>query len=167
MDGADEGSGTSVIGSGANIKGTFASIGSLHISGHLKGKVSVEGEVSLSTEAVVEADIRAGMITLGGHLKGNLTAPGDVSLPAQSLVEGNVHARSVAALGTIKGNIVAADKVELGPEARVEGDITCTKLVVAEGAVFCGQSLMGGAALEGRQTPRGAKPQVGGTERHD
>ena len=105
--------------------------------------------MSLSAEAVVEADIRAGSITLGGHLKGNLTAPGDVSLPSQSLVEGDVHARSVAAHGTVKGNVVAEDKVELGPEARVEGDITCKTLVVAEGAVFCGQSLMGEPPLEG------------------
>ena len=55
----------------------------------------------------------------------------------------------MAARGTVKGNIVAEDKVELGPEARVEGDITCQTLVVAEGAMFCGRSLMGEPPLEG------------------
>src|SRR5437879_4887371 len=99
MSGAEEGSGTSVIGPGAHVEGTFESTGSLRIAGQLKGTISVEGEISLSPEAVVEADFRAGSITLGGHLKGNLTAPGDVSLPSQSVVEGDVHARSVAAHG--------------------------------------------------------------------
>ncbi len=143
MDSPRTASDISVVGRGARINGTLSSAGSLRIDGQLEGKISVEGEVSLSPGSVVEADIRAGSITLGGQLKGNLTAPGDVSLPAQSLVEGDVHAHSVAAHGTVKGNIVAEDKVELGPEARVDGELTCGTLVVAEGAVFCGQCMMG------------------------
>jgi cytoskeletal protein CcmA (bactofilin family) len=147
MGGERDGADTSVIGAGSHVEGTFESTGSLRIAGQLTGRISVEGEVSVSTDAVVEADIKAGSIILGGHLKGNLTAPGDVSLPAHSLVDGDVHARSVTALGTIKGDIVAAEKVELGPEARLIGDITCTTLIVAEGAVFQGQSVMGETPL--------------------
>jgi cytoskeletal protein CcmA (bactofilin family) len=152
MDSASTASDISVVGRGARIQGTLSSAGSLRIDGQLTGKISVEGEVSLSAEAVVEADIRAGSITLGGQLKGNLTAPGDVSLPSQSRVEGDVHAHSVAAHGTVIGNIVAEDKVELGPEARVEGDITCKTLVVAEGAMFCGRSLQGARATTDEAT---------------
>ncbi len=157
MDGAGEGSGISVIGLGARIEGTFESTGALRIDGQLKGKISAQGEVLLSAKAVVEADIQAGGITLGGRVKGNLTAPGAVTLPAESLVEGDVHARSVTAHGRISGNIAAEDRVELGPKARVDGDITSKTLVVAEGAVFCGRSLMAEPPLEGgNQTARSA-----------
>jgi cytoskeletal protein CcmA (bactofilin family) len=146
MDAEGSGSDHSVIGRGAMIEGTFSSTGSLGIEGQLKGDISVEGEVRLSAEAIVEADVRAGSIILGGRLRGNLTAPGEVSLPPESVVEGNVSGRSVRAEGRIRGDVAAQDRVELGPGARVEGDITCNTMVVAEGAVFHGRSLMGEAS---------------------
>jgi cytoskeletal protein CcmA (bactofilin family) len=45
--------------------------------------------------------------------------------------------------GVVQGNVVADERVELGPGARLDGDITCSSLVVAEGAVFRGRSNMG------------------------
>ncbi len=132
----------SIVGTGARIKGTFVSTGSLRIGGELKGKVSVEGDVLVSPGSVVQANIQAGSITLGGRVKGNLAAPGDISLPPESVVEGDVQARSVTAHGSVKGNVVAEDRVEIGAGGRVDGDVTCRTLVVVEGAVFCGRSNM-------------------------
>ena len=122
MDSA-RGDDVSVVGEGARVEGTLTSAGSLWIHGQVTGEISVEGEVLVSPEGVVEADIRAGSISLAGRLKGNLMAPGAVSLPPESWVEGDVHARSVAVRGTVEGNLVAEDKVGLGPEASFEGDI--------------------------------------------
>ena len=97
----------------------------------------------VSTDSVVEANITAGSISLAGRINGNLTAPGVVSLPPQSRVEGDVHAGSVTVQGSVKGDLVAGDRVELGQEAWVVGDISCRILVVTEGAVFSGRSIMG------------------------
>jgi len=74
----------SVIGREARIEGTLVSTGSLAIHGQLKGDISADGEVSVSADSVVEADITAGSISLGGRIKGNLTAPGTVSLPPRA-----------------------------------------------------------------------------------
>jgi len=142
----------SVIGQGARIEGTLVAAGSLRIDGHVKGHIEVGGDVSLSGESVVEADIRAGSISLAGRVKGNLVSPGDVSLPSRSRVEGDVQAQSVTVHGAVKGNIMARDRVELGPGARVSGDISSRRLVVADGAVFRGRSIMGESRPEGSST---------------
>ena len=148
MNPAREDSDISVVGRGASIEGILISDGSLGVHGHLKGEISVKGEVVVFTDSVVEANITAGSISLAGRINGNLTAPGAISLPPQSRVEGDVHARSVTVQGSIKGDLVAEDRVELGQEAWVDGDITCRILVVAEGAVFCGRSIMGERSQE-------------------
>jgi cytoskeletal protein CcmA (bactofilin family) len=133
----------SVVGRGARIEGSLISGGGLTIYGHVTGAITVEGEVTVLPESVIEADIKAGSISLGGRVKGDLTAPGVVSLPKQSQVEGDVEARSVIVHGIVDGDVRAAEKVQLGPEARLNGDITCRLLVVDEGAVFRGRSTMG------------------------
>ena len=96
----------------------------------------------LSPEARVEANIRARSITLAGQVKGDITADADVGLPPDSRLEGNIRARDVAVGGMVRGDILAQGKVELGGRARVEGDISSEVLVVAEGAIFVGRSIM-------------------------
>jgi aldo/keto reductase family protein/bactofilin len=71
--------------------------------GHLKGEISPNGEVIVSTDSVVEANITAERISAAGRINGNLTGPGAVSLPPQSRVEGDVYARSVTVQGSVKG----------------------------------------------------------------
>ena len=111
-----------VLGRGARLEGTIVSAGSLRIDGHVKGKVTADGDVLLSPSSQVEADI---------------------------------HARSVTVAGTFRGNIVAKQKAELAKGGRVEGNVTSKVLVVAEGAMFSGQSVMD--AGEASQSGRGLK----------
>jgi cytoskeletal protein CcmA (bactofilin family) len=106
-----------VVGQGARIEGTLVSAGSLRIDGQVKGKVTAEGDVGLSAQSRVEADIAAQNVTVGGQLR---------------------------------GNIVAKGKAELVRGGRVEGNITARTLVIAEGALFSGQSIMGEAAQQAK-----------------
>jgi cytoskeletal protein CcmA (bactofilin family) len=142
MDRAGDRSEVSVVGHGARIEGTVTAAGSLMVEGEVKGAITAKGDVALSRDGRVEADITARGITLAGRVKGNLTAEGDVSLPDDSGLEGDIRGRNVAVGGEVRGNIVAGIKVELGARASVHGDITCTSLVVAEGAVFQGRAMM-------------------------
>ena len=100
-----------VVGKGARIEGNLISAGSLRIDGQIKGKITAEGDVTLSPQSEVEADIKASNVTVGG---------------------------------AFKGNIVAGNKAELAPGGRVDGNVTSKVLVVAEGAMFTGQSIMDG-----------------------
>jgi cytoskeletal protein CcmA (bactofilin family) len=106
-----------VVGQGAQIEGTLVSAGSLRIDGQVKGKVTAEGDVGLSAQSRVEADITAQNVTVGGQLRGNIFAKG---------------------------------KAELVRGGRVEGNITSRTLVIAEGALFSGQSIMGEAAQQAK-----------------
>jgi cytoskeletal protein CcmA (bactofilin family) len=108
--GAAAGSEVTVVGQGARIEGTLVSAGSLRIDGQVKGKIKAEGDVTLSAQSTVDADIQAQNVTVAG---------------------------------TFKGNITAQTRAELARGGRVEGNVTSKVLVVAEGAVFSGQSIMG------------------------
>ena len=148
--GSDRSSEISVVGRGTKIEGKVVAAGSLRVEGEVKGSITARGDVSLSPEGMVEANIEAKGITLAGQVKGHLNADGDVSLPADSRLDGNIKAHNVVAGGAVNGEIVARGRVELGPRARVEGDITSQSLVVAAGAVFLGRSIMG----DGRERAR-------------
>jgi cytoskeletal protein CcmA (bactofilin family) len=132
----------SVVGRGTKIEGKVAAAGSLRVEGEVTGAITAQGDVSLTSEGRVEANIEAASITLAGRVKGDLNAQGDVSLPADSRLDGNIRARNVSVGGVVKGYIQAHGRVELGERARVDGDITSQRLVVMAGAVFHGRSIM-------------------------
>jgi cytoskeletal protein CcmA (bactofilin family) len=122
------GSEVTVVGQGARIEGTLVSAGSLRIDGQVKGKITAEGDVGLSAQSRVEADIHAQNVTVGGQLR---------------------------------GNIVAKAKAELVRGGRVEGDITARTLVIAEGALFSGTSVMGEqAAQQAKPAAHPAQPEA-------
>lgn len=143
MDRGDDPSEVSVIGRRTRIEGTVAAAGSLRVEGEVVGAITAEGDVSLTPDGRVEANIQARSITLAGRVKGDLTAEGNISLPPDSRLDGNIRARNVAVGGVVNGDVVATERVELGPRARVKGDLTTKTLSIAEGAVFIGRAIMG------------------------
>jgi cytoskeletal protein CcmA (bactofilin family) len=157
MDRSDDRSEVSVVGRGTKIEGTVVAAGSLRVEGEVKGKITAEGDVALSPQGRVEANIHAASITLAGRVKGDLTATGDVTLPADSRLDGNIHGHTADVGGVVMGNIVVKGLAKLGPRARVEGDITSTSLAIDEGAVFIGRSLMGGETASETESPPGER----------
>ena len=102
-----------VVGVGARLDGNVVSAGSLRIDGQVKGQINADGDVTLSPQSQVEADIRAQNVTVAGRFKGNIAVKG---------------------------------KAHLARGGRVDGNITSKSLVVEEGGIFHGQSIMDGAA---------------------
>jgi cytoskeletal protein CcmA (bactofilin family) len=99
------GSEVTVVGQGARLEGTLVSAGSLRIDGQVKGKIEAEGDVILSPQSRVEADIEAVNVLVAGQFKGNITAKGRTELAAGGRVDGNVTTRSlvVAEGGILNG----------------------------------------------------------------
>lgn len=102
-----------VVGVGARLDGNVVSAGSLRIDGQVKGQINADGDVTLSPQSQVEADIRAQNVSIAGRFKGNIAVKG---------------------------------KAHLARGGRVDGNITSKTLVVEEGGIFHGQSIMDGAA---------------------
>jgi cytoskeletal protein CcmA (bactofilin family) len=105
-----------IVGAGARLEGNVVSAGSLRIDGQVKGQINAEGDVALSPQSQVEADIRA---------------------------------ENVSVAGRFKGNIVVKGKAHLARGGRVDGNITSKTLVIEEGGVFHGQSIMDATAGSG------------------
>jgi cytoskeletal protein CcmA (bactofilin family) len=128
---AEQGGEVTVVGQGARLEGTVVSAGSLRIDGQVKGQINAEGDVMLSPQSQVEADIRAQNVVVAGRFKGAINVKG---------------------------------RAELARGGRVDGDITSKTLVVEEGSIFQGQSIMdqqpSQQAGKPAQTARSAEPEV-------
>ncbi len=110
---ADSSGEVTIVGAGARLEGNVVSAGNLRIDGQVKGQINADGDVTLSPQSQVEADIRAQNASVAGRFKGNL------------IVKGKAH---------------------LARGGRIDGNITSKTLVVEEGGLFHGQSVMDGAA---------------------
>ena len=101
-----------IVGAGARLEGNVVSAGNLRIDGQVKGQINSDGDVTLSPQSQVEADIRA---------------------------------QNVSVAGKFKGNLIVKAKAHLARGGRVDGNITSKTLVIEEGGLFHGQSIMDGA----------------------
>ena len=126
---ADDGEVT-VLGQGASLEGNIVSAGSLRIDGKVKGQINADGDVAISPQSSVEADIKAENATVAGKFK---------------------------------GNIIVKGRAELARGGRVDGNITCKTLVVQEGAIFQGQSLMDQEAQQQAASRPAAASASGGS----
>src|SRR5207245_3927571 len=77
-------------------------------------------------------------------------------LATQSQVAADIQAMNVTVRGRFKGDLVVRSRAELAGGGRVDGNVSSKTLVVAEGAVFSGQSIMGEQASQ-------VQPQRAGT----
>jgi cytoskeletal protein CcmA (bactofilin family) len=112
--------------------------------------------------------VSAGSLRIDGQVKGQIQAVGDVTLSPQSQVEADIRAQNVSVAGRFKGNVVVKGKAHLARGGRIEGNITSKTLVVEEGGVFHGQSLMdGGTAQPAAQSGQPAAQQQGSAGQAD
>jgi cytoskeletal protein CcmA (bactofilin family) len=102
------------------------------------GEVTIIGKGAKLEGTVVSA----GSLRIDGQIKGQVNADGDVMLAPQSQVEADIRAQNVSVAGRFKGSIVVKGRAELARGGRVDGNITAKTLVVEEGAIFQGQSIM-------------------------
>jgi cytoskeletal protein CcmA (bactofilin family) len=124
---AEQGSEVTVVGAGAKLEGTIVSAGSLRVDGHVKGNIQADGDVMLSPQSSVEADIRAENLSVAGRFH---------------------------------GSIVVKGRAELARGGRIDGNITAKSLVIQEGGIFNGQSIMDQQAVAAGAPSGNARTQV-------
>jgi cytoskeletal protein CcmA (bactofilin family) len=119
------------------------------------------GEVTIvGAGARLEGNVvSAGNLRIDGQVKGQINADGDVTLSPQSQVE------NVSVAGKFKGNLVVKGKAHLARGGRIDGNITSKTLVVEEGGIFHGQSIMdGGSGAAPAQQGQAPQSQAKGGE---
>lgn len=96
-----------IIGQGITIEGEITSDEEVVVAGTVRGKLNVDGPVTIDAGAVVEADIGATSLAVGGSVTGNVTATERVDLLSGARLIGDVKAArlTIADGASFKGNV--------------------------------------------------------------
>jgi cytoskeletal protein CcmA (bactofilin family) len=97
--------------------------------------------------------IAAASLRIEGTVTGTITAEGDVIIAPEAEVSADIQSTNTTLGGHYKGNVVATGTIELTATARVEGNLTCRSLIVSQGAIFSGQSIMDSGAKKPAAVP--------------
>jgi cytoskeletal protein CcmA (bactofilin family) len=71
-------------------------------------------------------------------------------------VAADIQSTNTTLGGHYTGNVVATGTIELTSTARVEGNLTCRSLIVNQGAIFSGQSIMDSGVKKPAAVPAAA-----------
>ena len=98
---------TTVIGQGITIEGEVSSDEEVVVAGTVRGKLNVDGALTVEAGGVVEADVGASSVSVGGTLTGNVTATDRVDLLSGGRLVGDVKAArvTIADGAVFKGNV--------------------------------------------------------------
>lgn len=99
---------TSVLGPTLRFKGELHADEELLIKGQIEGSITHSQRLTVCTEGVVKANIRAQMIAVEGTVTGDLQAEKSVQVKESARVNGNIRAPSVSITegAQFNGNIV-------------------------------------------------------------
>jgi cytoskeletal protein CcmA (bactofilin family) len=86
---------TAFLGKGTEFEGKLTFHGSTRIDGHFKGEISADGNLMVSENGLLEANIHASSIVISGEIHGNITADRRVDIHAPAKVFGDIKAPSV------------------------------------------------------------------------
>ncbi|HEX7463478.1 MAG TPA: polymer-forming cytoskeletal protein [Actinomycetota bacterium] len=117
-----------IVGHGAKLEGTVVSAGSLRIDGQVKGQINADGDVMLSPQSQVEADIRAQNVAVAGRFKGNILVKGRAEIAKGGRVEGNVTSKTLVIEegATFQGQSVMDQQAVQVPEQAVPAQPVAT-----------------------------------------
>jgi cytoskeletal protein CcmA (bactofilin family) len=93
----------------------------------------VKGEVTGDEDVLVE-----------GTVEGEIKIARDLRVGQGGTVRATISAQSVVVSGEVVGDCYAENRVEIQASGRVTGNIRAPKIVIAEGAMFKGNSDMSG-----------------------
>jgi cytoskeletal protein CcmA (bactofilin family) len=96
-------------------------------------KTTIKGEIIGDEDVLVE-----------GNVEGQIRVTRDLRVAPGGMVKATVEAQSLIVSGEIVGDCQATARVEIQATGRLTGNIRAPKIVIAEGAMFRGNSDMSG-----------------------
>jgi cytoskeletal protein CcmA (bactofilin family) len=97
----------------------------------IAAKTVIKGEITGDEDVVVD-----------GTVEGQIRITRDVRVGAAGVVKATVEAQSIIVSGELIGDCQATVRVEIQSTGRLTGNIRAPKIVIAEGAMFRGNSDM-------------------------
>ena len=81
-------------------------------------------------------------IVVHGKIKGDIICKNTITIGSDGYIEGNVEAQNAIVGGTVSGTLKVSGKIVLESNSALHGELKTSKLVIDEGAIFDGKSLM-------------------------
>lgn len=119
--------------------------------GKERSVVAFEGKIEnvLGPTASFQGRLKTqGNVRVDGYYDGCIETTGNVVIGQAAKVTADIIASNVQVWGLVKGSISAAGRLEILPSGRVWGEIRVASLLIDEGGVFRGKSLMAGEEPE-------------------
>ncbi len=83
-----------------------------------------------------------GPIQVNGIVEGEIKSDENILIGETAIIKGPVIAKKIEISGEVKGLIQAYERLDIQHTGRVYGDINTKTLIIKEGAIFIGQSMM-------------------------
>lgn len=83
-----------------------------------------------------------GSIQVNGTVEGEVKSDENVIVGETAQIKGPVVAKKIEASGIIRGLVEATEKLEINPTGKIYGDVNAKILIIKEGAIFVGKSIM-------------------------
>jgi cytoskeletal protein CcmA (bactofilin family) len=83
-----------------------------------------------------------GSIQVNGNVEGEVKSDENVIVGETAKIKGPVIAKKVEVSGEVRGLVEAHDKLEINQTGKIFGDVNAKTLVIKEGAIFVGKSIM-------------------------
>ena len=119
--------------------------------GKERAVVAFEGKIEnvLGPTASYQGRLKTqGNVRVDGYFDGAIETSGNVIIGEAAKVTADIVANNVQVWGLVKGSISAVGRLEILPSGRVWGEIRVASLLIDEGGVFRGKSLMAGEEPE-------------------
>lgn len=100
-----------------------------------------------------------GSIQVNGTVEGEVKSDENVIVGETAQIKGPVIAKKIEVSGVIRGLVEGSDKLEIHPTGKIYGDVNAKTLIIKEGAVFVGKSIMPNQA-EADTKGKGVVPEV-------
>jgi cytoskeletal protein CcmA (bactofilin family) len=100
-------------------------------------KTTIKGEITGDEDLVIE-----------GNVEGQIRITRDLRVAPGGVLKATVEAQSLTVSGEVVGDCQAQGRVEIQATGRLTGNIRAPKIVIAEGAMFRGNSDMTGRKEE-------------------
>ena len=92
--------------------------------------VKFQGEIHCDEDLFVDGTVD-GMIDIPNHM---------LVIGPNSEVRADIQARSLVLHGRLQGKVKIGERIEIKKKGRLDGDLVTHRLVIEDGAVFCGTS---------------------------
>jgi cytoskeletal protein CcmA (bactofilin family) len=104
-------------------------------------KTLIKGEITGDEDVLIE-----------GRVEGQIRISRDVRVGPTGNVKAAIEAQAVVVSGEVIGDCAATNRVEIQASGKLTGNIRAPKIVIAEGAMFKGNSDMSGRKDQGKPT---------------